>query len=203
MLRAAWQPADGAHLAAQAASSDPDTPARASGTGIRERTLRLSSGYDWNESTGVGADLQYGRFTDTNQQLSALLRFSQRLAASSGSKLTWNTYAGYAHDTLIASGAPYFDPARATAEDTELRGEWRGHRDPAAQRSLWHVVTLSVGSYQQSGFGAHPTWAAHYEQRWSLSDHSELNAGIARSEHPYDGNPESRTSVTVNYEGRF
>ena len=46
-------------------------------------------------------------------------------------------------------------------------------------------------------------WAAHYEQRWSLSDHSELNAGIARSEHPYDGNPESRTSVTVNYEGRF
>src|SRR5262249_50481692 len=124
-------------------------------------------------------------------------------AASWRAKLTWNTYAGYTHDTLDAAHAPYFDPSHATAEDTELRGEWLWRRDPAAHRSLWHVVTLSLGSYQQSGFGAHSTWCARYEQRWSLSDHSQLNAAISRSEHPYDGNPESRTSISINYEGRF
>jgi biofilm PGA synthesis protein PgaA len=203
VLRATWQPADGARLSAQAATSDPDTPARASANGIRERTLQLSSGYDWNESTGVGADFGYGRFTDHNEQFNALLRFSQRLAASARGRLTWNTYAGYTRDTLSASLAPYFDPARATAEDTELRGEWLGRHDSAAHRSLWHVLTLSAGEYQQSGFGSHPTWAARYEQRWTLSDHSELDFGIARSEHPYDGRPESRTSVSAAYQGRF
>jgi tetratricopeptide (TPR) repeat protein len=203
VLRGVWQPADGARLSAQAATSDPDTPARASAAGIRERTLQLSSGYDWNESTGVGADVGYGRFTDGNGQLNALLRFSQRLLAGARTRLTWNTYGGYTHDTLDASQAPYFDPAHATAEDTELRGEWLGRRDPVAHRSLWHVLSLSIGSYQQSGFGAHPTWAARYEQRWSLSDHSELNVGISRSEHPYDGNPESRTAISISYGGRF
>jgi len=56
LVRAAWQPADGARLSLQAASSDPDTPARASAHDIRERTVLLSNGYDWNESTGVGLD---------------------------------------------------------------------------------------------------------------------------------------------------
>jgi biofilm PGA synthesis protein PgaA len=203
VLRAVWQPADGARLTAQAATSDPDTPARASANDIRERTLQLSSGYDWNESTGVGADFAYGHFTDSNEQLNALLRFSQRLGATSGGKLTWNTYAGYTHNTLSASRAPYFDPAHATSEDTELRAEYLGRRDAAAHRSLWHVVTLSVGGYQQSGYGGRPTWAARYEQRWSLSDHSALNLEIARSGHPYDGNSESRTAASLNYDGRF
>ena len=127
--------------------------------------------------------------------------------------------AGYVGLRALATGLPaslLMSPRQLLAGRLSLRRSAPGchnyqHRQPgeqaagsnAAQRSLWHVVTLSVGSYQQGGFGAHPTWAAHYEQRWSLSDHSELNAGIARSEHPYDGNPESRTSVTVNYEGRF
>ncbi len=203
VLRTVWQPADGARLTAQAATSDPDTPARASGAGIRERTVQLGSGYDWNESTGVGADFGYGRFTDGNEQLSALLRLSQRLAASSRSKLTWNTYLGYTHDTLSASLAPYFDPARATSEDTELRWEWLGRRDPAAHRAIWHVVTLSAGDYQQGGFGARPDWAVRYELRWSLSEHSELHAGIGRSEHPYDGREEARTAVSIGFEGRL
>jgi biofilm PGA synthesis protein PgaA len=203
VLRGAWRAADGARLGAQAATSDPDTPARASVNGIRERTVSLTSGYDWNESTGIGADVGLGRFTDTNRQLNALLRFSQRLTASSRFKLTWNAYAGYTHDTLAASRAPYFDPPRATSEEGELRGEWLGRRDSAAHTSLWHVVTVSAGSYQQAGFGAHPTWAARYEPRWSLSDHSELGLSIGRSEHPYDGRQESRTSVSASYEGRF
>jgi biofilm PGA synthesis protein PgaA len=203
VLRGTWQPADGARLSAQAATSDPETPARASIHGIRERTLSLSSGYEWNESTGIGADVGLGQFTDTNRQLNALLRLSQRLAASSRFKLTWNTYVGYSHDTLSAARAPYFDPAHAASEETELRGEWLGRRDSAAHRSMWHVIVVSAGSYQQAGFGAHPTWAARYEPRWSLSDHSELGFAIARSEHPYDGRPESRTSVSANYEGRF
>ena len=203
VLHAAWQPADGARLGLQAATSDPDTPARASAADIRERTLQLSSGYDWTESTGIGADLGVGQFNDTNRQLNALVRFSQRLAASARAKLTWNTYAGYTHDTLEASRAPYFDPAHATSEEAELKGEWLGRHDPVSHRSLWHVVTISVGDYQQAGFGAHPIWAARYEQRWSLSDHADLNIGLSRSEHPYDGRPESRTAVTFNYDGRF
>jgi biofilm PGA synthesis protein PgaA len=203
VLRGVWQPADGARLSAQGATSDPDTPARASINGIRERTLSLSSGYDWNESTGVGLDGGFGRFTDTNRQLNALLRASHRLTASSRFKLTWNAYVGYSHNTLSAARAPYFDPPRARSEESELRGEWLGRRDTTAHRSLWHVITISFGNYQQAGFGAHSTWAARYEPRWSLSDHSELGLGIARSEHPYDGRPESRTSVSANYEGRF
>ena len=203
VLRTVWQPADGARLAAQAATSDPDTPARASGAGVREHTLQFSGGYDWNESTGIGADLGYGQFTDTNRQLSALLRLSQRLAASSRFKLTWNTYVGATHDSLPASRAPYFDPAHATSEDTELRAEWLGRRDPLMHRTLWHVVTVSAGNYQQSGFGGRPTLGARYEQRWTLSDHSGLNAGIGASVHPYDGHQESRASVSIGYEGRF
>jgi len=203
LVRAAWQPADGARLSLQAASSDPDTPARASAHDIRERTVLLSNGYDWNESTGVGLDFGWGHFSDGNRQLNALLRFSQRVMASDLGKLVWNSYAGATRDSLDASRAPYFDPARATSEETELRGEWLGWRDPASRRSRWHVVTASLGRYQQSGFDTRPTMAVRYEQRWSLSDHSELSFGVGRSRHPYDGSEESRTSLFLNYEGRL
>ena len=203
VIRGAWQPADGTRLSLQAASSDPDTPARASVNDIRERTVLLSSGYDWNESTGIGLDVGSGHFSDGNQQINALLRFSQRLVASNRGKIVWNSYAGATRDSLDAARAPYFDPARASSQETELHAEWLGWRDQATQRSRWHVVTASVGRYQQSGFDTGLTLALRYELRWSLSDHSELAFGLGRSRHPYDGHEESRTSLFLNYEGRL
>ncbi len=198
-----WQPADGARIGLQAASSDPDTPARASASHIRERTAQLSTGYDFNESTGVGADLGLGRFSDGNRQINAIARFSQRLFASNLGKMTWNNYVGTTHDSLAAALAPYFDPAHASSQETELRGEWLGQRDVRLEKSRWHVLTVSIGRYEQSGFATHTTAVLRYEQRWTLSDHSEFGFGITRSHHPYDGNQEWRTTASLNYEGRF
>ncbi len=200
---ASWRPADGTRIGLAAASSDPDTPARASANGIRMSSTQLSSGYEFNESTGVGFDVGGARFSDGNHQINATARVSQRLLASNSGRLTWNNYLGATHDSLAATQAPYFDPARAASQETELRGEWLGSRDAHRQRALWHAVTVSIGRYQQSGFATHDTEAVRYELRWTCSDHGEFAAGVARSRHPYDGNEESRTSATVSYEGRF
>jgi len=202
-LESAWQPADGARLGLQLASSDPDTPARASAGHIRLRSAQLAGGYDCNESTGIGLDLGLGRFTDGNRQVNVTARYSQRLYASDRAKLTWNSYVGITRDSLAAALAPYFDPAHAVSQDTELRGEWLGQRDARQQRSRWHILTISIGRYVQEGYAAHPSAALRYEQRWTLSDHGELGFGVVRSHHPYDGSQEWRTAVSLNYEGRF
>jgi len=163
----------------------------------------LSAGYDFTESTAIGAEAGLGRFSDGNRQISADLRVSQRLAASDRGKLVWNNSVGMVSDSLDARLAPYFDPARAYSQETELRGEWLGWRDSAMRQSRWHVVTVSLGRFQQNGYGTRPMAALRYEQRWSLSDHSEFGFGIGHSIHPYDGQSESRTSIFLNYEGRF
>jgi biofilm PGA synthesis protein PgaA len=203
VVHGSWQPADGARLALNLASSDPDTPARASANGIRLRTASLNAGYELNESTGIGADFGLGRFSDGNRQWSAALRLSQRLAASDRGRLVWNNMADVVADSLDARQAPYFDPSHATSQQTELRGEWLGWRDSALRRSQWHIVTLSLGRFQQSGYPTRPMAAVRYEQRWALSDHSGLGFELGHNRHPYDGHSEARTSVGLRYEGRF
>jgi biofilm PGA synthesis protein PgaA len=203
VLHGSWQPADGARIGLSVASSDPDTPARASANGIRLRTASLSTGYDFNEATGIGADVGLGGFSDGNRQWSGALRLSQRLAASDRARLVWSNSADVVGDTLDARQAPYFDPSHATSEQTELRAEWLGWRDSALRRSRWHVVTASLGRFQQSGYGSGPLAALHYGQRWALSDHSALSFDLGHSRHPYDGHSEARTSIGLSYEGRF
>jgi biofilm PGA synthesis protein PgaA len=201
--RAAWLPADGARIALTLASSDPDTPARAGAADIRFRSSSLDLDYDFTESTAIAAQAQAGRFSDGNTQLGSSLRLSQRLAASVRSKLVCDASVSVVHDSLPASRAPYFDPAHALAFDTGLRGEWLGGRDSPRQRSWWHLVTLSVGTYEQQGFGTRPTASASYGQRWTLSNHSELHFEAGHGVHPYDGRSESRTFVSISYEGRL
>jgi len=203
VLRSAWQPLDGARLGLNLASSDPDTPARASAARIRMRSGSLAAGYDFSESTGVGADAAWSAFTDGNRQQSTELHLSQRLFGCDLGKLVWINSAGIVHDSLPASQALYFDPSRAVALDTELRAQWLGARDALRQRSRWHTIDISFGRYQQSGYGSRPMGAARYEQRWALSGHSELSFGVERSFHPYDGHTESRTALFAAYEGRL
>jgi biofilm PGA synthesis protein PgaA len=203
VLHGTWQPADGARLGLNLATSDPDTPARASASGIRLRTASVNAGYDLNESTGFGADFGLGRYSDGNRQWSAALRLSQRVAASDRTRLVWNTGVDVVGDSLDARLAPYFDPSHASSQQTELRGEWLGWRDSSLRRSRWHIVTLSVGRFQQSGYPTRPMAAVRYEQRWNLTDHSRLSFELGHGRHPYDGRSEARTSIGLSYEGRF
>jgi biofilm PGA synthesis protein PgaA len=60
-------------------------------------------------------------------------------------------------------------------------------------RSFSHRLQLGVGEYWQKNFGSEMTWLLSYEQQVRWDNRFEVDYGVSRSRHPYDGTNEVST----------
>jgi biofilm PGA synthesis protein PgaA len=56
---------------------------------------------------------------------------------------------------------------------------------------------MGAGDYWQKNFGSDLTWMASYEQQFRWDDQFEIDYGVTRSRHPYDGVKELATQYFV------
>ena len=97
--------------------------------------------------------------------------------------------------------APYFNPAHDRVVAATLVNDWILYR--RYERVFRHRLSGTLGNYAQSGFSDGRIWALTYEQQWNLDARSELNYGITRARHLYDGDVEYSTDLFANLEWRF
>ena len=64
-------------------------------------------------------------------------------------------------------------------------------------------LTLSLGTYWQSGFGNGKIEAIEYQHRWELDRNLWLGYGVGRRLRPYDGVQEARNFGTLTVRWRF
>ncbi|MEN9543180.1 MAG: poly-beta,6 N-acetyl-D-glucosamine export porin PgaA, partial [Pseudomonadota bacterium] len=194
-----WQPRDGWAFGLEAERFAADTPLRGLLYGITADAAGLSVGYDWHESAAVFAGLRGLDFSDGNRRLS--LRLAAMLRVINTPQLDLVLRPDFYASRNSLAGGPYFNPARDRSGSLGITAEQRLSQN--YERSLWHALTVSGGSYWQQGYGANAIGSLRYEQRWRHDPRSEIGYGIETDRRVYDGQPERAWLLFANLNHRF
>jgi biofilm PGA synthesis protein PgaA len=194
-----WWADDHWNVEAALDTSSNDVPLQGRQSGVRGWSLRAGVGYRVSESRSFRVGAQHIEFTDGNRREILSAGVSQRLVTGPVFKL--DGVLGLYTSRNSLDGAAYFNPGRDLAIDLTLIGEqrlWRRY-----DRSFLHRLHLSLGSYDQQGFGGGATRGIRYEHEWNFDGRLSLLYGAQRTLHPYDGQDEYANYYNAALNWRF
>ena len=61
------------------------------------------------------------------------------------------------------------------------------------ERSFGHRLQVGAGEYWQQSFGSNTSWLISYEQQFKWDNRFEIDYGVTRTQHAYDGTNELST----------
>ncbi len=186
-------------IRANAESADESLPVRAAVAGISAKRVGLGITVRDNEMHRASADIQRHRFTDGNVRDEWGANYAHVFETEYQNRYSLGIGLSGMRNTI--SGTPYFNPAKALSSDFSLTGEWLHWREE--QKSLWHRLSLSVGSYDQDGFDNLASARINYEIDWNASDVMAFRFALGRSMHPYDGVQDFRNYANFSFNRRF
>jgi biofilm PGA synthesis protein PgaA len=149
--------------------------------------------YRWSDLTRVSVGVGYMDINDGNNRESVNATLDRRLITKPHYKLTAHLRADASHNN--EQNVAYFSPQRDFEVGAILDNEWMLWR--RYERSFSHRLQLGAGDYWQKNFGSDLTWMASYEQQIRVDDQFEIDYGVVRSRHPYDGVKELATQYFV------
>jgi biofilm PGA synthesis protein PgaA len=164
-------------------------PLRGLRTGTSGDLINVSSVYRWSDLTRASIVAGYMNMDDGNQRELINMAFDRRLITKPHYKLTSHVLVDTSHNKQI--DVAYFNPASDLDTKIILDNEWMLWR--RYERSFSHRLQLGAGQYWQKDFGTDSTWLISYEQQFKWDDAFEIDYGVERSRHPYDGVSETAT----------
>jgi len=168
-------------------------PLRGLRTGTSGSLFHANGVYRWSDLTQASAGVGYMKMDDGNQRQSMDLTLDRRLITKPHYKLTTHLRADASHNT--EQNVVYFNPERDLEVSAIFDNEWMLWR--RYERSFSHRLQFGAGEYWQKNFGSDVTWMLSYEQQLRLDDRFEVDYGVTRSRHPYDGVNELATQYFV------
>jgi biofilm PGA synthesis protein PgaA len=178
-------------FATSLASNTSQMPLRGLKAGINGDLISANTTYRWSDLTRASVGVGYMNIMDGNQRDTLGLAFDRRLITKPHYKLTTHLRVDASHNT--GSNVAYFNPERDLDTSVVLDNEWTQWR--RYDRSFSHRIQVGTGEYWQKNFGSNRTWMVSYEQQVKLSDRFEIDYGISRSRHAYDGTNELSTQL--------
>ena len=166
-------------------------PLRGLRTGTSGDLVNVSSTYRWSDLTSASILAGYMNMDDGNQREMINMAFDRRLITKPHYKLTAHIHADTSHNKEVDVG--YFNPASDVDTKIILDNEWMLWR--RYERSFGHRLQVGAGQYWQKNFGTGSTWSVSYEQQFKWDDAFEIDYGVERSRHPYDGVSETATQL--------
>ncbi|MDM0073716.1 poly-beta-1,6 N-acetyl-D-glucosamine export porin PgaA [Variovorax sp. J2P1-59] len=198
-LAAQWEPNDRWTLLADAAKDSPDTPLRANFHGISADSVRGGLRYAWNASTQVGLQAQHMDFSDSNRREQVTIDGVMHLLVRPHVDIALMPRVEWQRNSL--PGTPYFNPLEAWLPTLEMRVEHVIRR--AYERALVQRLRLTVGVFDQRGFGAYGVGGIAYEQTWRNDPWTELTWGVEWASNVYDGERERSARAYMKLQHRF
>jgi biofilm PGA synthesis protein PgaA len=198
-ISAGWTPTDHLNFEANAELYSMDTPLRAVIHGITANSAGFGVGYDWHESTGLGANVNAMDFSDGNHRLSGGFHFVQRLVDKPHLKITARPEIYVSRNTK--PDAPYFNPSRdlSVVPGFDLvHILWRRY-----ERSFRQHISGGAGTYWQANHGLGTIATATYEQIYQVSPNTDLHYGVTLARRVYDGDPVNSATLSLGLSRRF
>jgi hypothetical protein len=197
--RVEWQPRDTWRLHASYTTYAEDIPLRARAADTEATRVEVSGEYHsidyrW-EGRAAAADYD---FSDSNVRHSyfANAGYAYELMPDREQRAFVEWY----RSMNSYDGAAYFNPKQDEyigllhRTDFVFESRYKRHID--------HLV-VSVGRYNQDGFGVHARWGVRYEQDYDFDQDSAFVAGLGCFRNVYDGVHEYETRFELRYRRRF
>lgn len=166
-------------------------PLRGLRVGTSGDLISASSTYRWSDLTLAAAGVSYMKMDDGNQRQSLYLTLDRRLITKPHYKLTTHLRMDTSHNS--ESNVNYFNPSRDMEVGAILDNEWLLWR--RYERSFGHRLQVGAGEYWQQSFGSNTSWLISYEQQFKWNNRFEINYGLSRTQHAYDGTNELFTQL--------
>ncbi len=180
-------------------TTDESVPVRAAAAGISAKRAGFGISVRDNEMHRASADVQRHRFSDGNTRNEWGATYTYVFETEYQRRFSLGIGLSGMSNSLL--GTPYFNPAKALSTDFSLTGEWLQWREQ--QKSVWHRLAVSAGTYDQDGFDSLPSARIQYELDWTASDATALKFALGRSMHPYDGVQDFRNYANFSVNRRF
>jgi len=178
-------------FATSLASNTSQMPLRGLKAGVNGDLISANATYRWSDLTRASAGISHMNIKDGNKRETVSLAFDRRLITKPHYKLTTHLRLDTSRNT--GSDVAYFNPERDLDTSVVLDNEWMLWR--RYDRSFSHRIQVGTGEYWQKNFGSNRTWMISYEQQFKWNDGLEINYGISRSRHAYDGTNELSTQL--------
>lgn len=166
-------------------------PLRGQRVGTSADLFSVSANYRWSDLARASAGVSYMQMEDGNRRQSLNLTLDKRLVTKPHYKLTLHLRGDASQNS--ESDVNYFNPKRDTEMTAVLDNEWMLWRK--YDRSFSHRLQVGAGQYWQKNIGTNTTWLISYEQQFRWDNRFEVDYGITRSQHPYDGINEISTQL--------
>ncbi len=176
-----------------------DVPLRARVFGISSDKIAAGIVYRRSEWRSHGLVLSQMNFSDGNRRQVALLNYQQGLFVRNDWKMRVSLDLGLTRNSL--QDAPYFNPSHDLTLSITPMIEQTIRR--IYGRAFVHRLFLSVGAYDQTGFGTRPIASLRYQQEYDFSDTQALLWGFSLSRNVYDGQSVGSYSLYATYRVRF
>jgi len=194
-----WEPTDHWTLMADHARHTPDAPVRADFHGISADATSGGVRYAWNESAEASAKAQNMDFSDGNQRRQLTLDGVLKVFDQPHLDIALEPHIEWQRNSL--PGTPYFNPREALLGTLEAKIEhvvWRSYERTFVQR-----LQLSVGAFDERGFGSHGVGGVGYEQGWRHDPWTEVTWGLQWASNVYDGQRERSLRAYLTFIHKF
>lgn len=176
-----------------------DTPLRALKDNIRSNTTGFNLRWSPHEKTSINMGLTYGRFTDGNHRLLALVMVRRRLLTQPNYQIDATLDLSFQRNTL--NNANYFNPR---SDLSVVPGLTLNHTLHRRYDTHWrHFIALSAGTYTQKGYGTGTLLSVGYGQRLSLNKVLDTGLSVTGTSRPYDGAREKELRIQFDLNYRF
>jgi biofilm PGA synthesis protein PgaA len=186
-------------VSAKVQRNSDDLPARAQQTGVWLNTYGLALQYRQHESRMFALDVEQGMFSDSNQRKSVGASWTERWVQ--GPRVQFETVAGLHGTRARTSSAAYFSPVRASSVSLAAI---LTHTIKSDQQTVWKQrVVLEPSLHSQHGQLIRSGIAGRYEHEWERYSRHGGRVSVQAAKRAYDGRPESRVSMALEYFWRF
>ena len=168
-----------------------EMPLRGLRVGTSGDMISASGAYRWSDLTRAAAGASYMKMEDGNQRQSLYLTLDRRLITKPHYKLTAHARIDTSRNS--ENDVNYFNPESDLEFGGVLDNEWMLWR--RYERSFGHRLQVGAGQYWQKNFGSSTSWLISYEQQFKWDNRFEIDYGISRSQHAYDGTDELSTQL--------
>jgi len=195
-----WTPDDHWTLGTRYEQNSAQLPLIARLDDIGGNLLQGSVQYRYSDALSMSLTVSQLNMSDGNRRQSASVGVDQRLIAGPGYQLSLETQVEASRNDVI-DNARYFNPSKDLGLSVTAMNDWTLWR--AYERSWHQRAGLTVGRYQQQGFGSDQLWSLKLEQVLDWSQRFSVTYGLTRTAHPYDGSTSIGNRVYLNLDWRF
>lgn len=147
------------------------------------KSAQFSLNFTDTERRSASFSYSAARYSDSNFNQDITLSGTQRVFTAPNQQVNLTLNLNTSSNTI--NNAAYFAPARDYTAEVVAMHQWAIWR--SGEKALLQRIYLTVGAYNERGFGTSPEFGARIEHAWTFSHDVTFTYGIGMLSHAYDG----------------